>query len=218
LINEFVIYDKAIHAWAKVLIMRGMERKHAPIVFAPPHRAHAALKQLLKLDPSVKRVPLPAMSVRRGEFTFDESRFHFNDRLIVNYPKPPLHTKVQVMKPWQPITIPYFIELWAYTQREALWMAKQMETKFLQQLAYIKVDLAEYGCKRLSIRKDAHTDISDYESAEADRSLRMTYNVTLSAAVLPALETRETVLGIDVDYRDLDTEDLIEQQEVIKKE
>lgn len=215
-INELLIYDRAVHAFFQV--NKADDGTPIPSVFATPQRAFAALMDLYQLDPKdpKNKVPLPATALHRGNPTFDPTRYRFTDRWVNSYDKPPTHDKVNVMGPPQTILIDYSLEIWTYTSVEMLSIVKQLSMKFRGELAYIVVDLAEYGKKRFSIKDGGIQDASVLEPQEEERMLRMTMNVTLSAVLHRPLELVPTVLTVDLETRDETTDALLGTIEVTR--
>lgn len=212
MVNEIVIYDRAMVEFFSIYKSIGRSGGLIPIVFAPPQRAFSLITHLYGEDR--KRVPLPAMAVHRMDTAFDSSRYVHKERTIVRYDSPPDHTKVKVMGPWHPITIPFVAEMWSYTTREMAWMIKNIWSKFIHEIAYITVDLEEYGRKKCSLRLDNIADTSSKEPGEEERQLRSTVNVTLNAVLHKPLQVVETIKTTTIEYRDQDSGDLLEIQEV----
>lgn len=213
-VNELLVYDKAMFDFFRVT--DDENNKLIGSVFAPPQKAFAALKDLYEIDEkeSNDRVPLPATACHRGDPMFDPTMYRFTDRWIARYDKPPRHDKVKVMGPPQSITLEYSLEVWTNTQVEKLNILKQLSMKFRGELAYIVVDLQEYGKKRFSIRNGGIQDASVLEPQEEERTLRSTMNVTLNAVLHQPLETRETVLTVEQQTRDMETDELLATSEV----
>lgn len=212
--NELELYDRAMFDFFRVL----KEECRTPIscVFAPPQRAFAALKDLhdIPQEEPDDRVPLPALALHRETPIFDPLMYRFTDRWVNSYRSPPVHEKVEVMGPPQTVTIDYSLEVWAYTQVEMLNIQRQLLMKFRGELAYTLVDLAEYGKKRFSIRNGGISDASILEPQEEERVLRSTMLVTLNAVLHRPLETLRTVLTVETQVRDLESDELLGTSEV----
>jgi hypothetical protein len=212
--NELELYDRAMFDFFRVL----KEDCKTPVagVFSPPQRAFAALKDLYDIPPTEpdKRVPLPATALHREHPVFSPAAYRFTDRWVNSYRSPPNHEKVEVMGPPQTVTLEYTLEVWTYTQVEMLNIHRQLLLKFRGELAYTLVDLAEYGKKRFSIQNGGITDASVLEPQEEERTLRSTMNVTLNAVLHRPLETLRTVLTVETQVRDLETDELLGTSEV----
>lgn len=210
MINELEAYDKAIVEFFSIPSRHTGEP--VPIVYSPPQRAFSVLERLYK--PQNGKIPLPALSVHRGEFTLDSSRFHFFKRRVVSCPDPTGGTIVNVTPPPQTVTIPYFLEVWAYTTREMSSIIKVVATKFLQELAYITVDLEEYGKHYFALKLDGMSDASDLEPSEGERKLRTSFNLTLNGVFHKPLTPVKTVKIIQTDVKDESDTIVYETQEV----
>lgn len=213
-VSELYLYDRAMFDFFRVL----KDDCNTPVgaVFSPPQRAFAALKDLYDIpqDEPDSRVPLPATALHREHPVFNPAMYRFTDRWVNDYRFPPDHKKVDVMGPPQSVSINYTLEVWAYTQLEMLNIHRQLLMKFRGELSYTLVDLGEYGLKRFSILNGGISDSSVLEPQEEERTLRSTMNVTLNAVLFRPLEVRRTVLSVETEVRDLETDDLLAQSEV----
>lgn len=218
MVNELELYDYAMAEFFKLTAADCGDP--IPLVFAPPQRAFAALEDLYEKQGITwdatknERIPLPATALHRGLPLSRPEGYRFTDRWVNSYRSPPDHKKVDVMGPPQTVTIDYSLELWSYTQVEMLNMVKQLTMKFRGELAYIVVNLQEYGIKRFSVQNNGITDSSVLEPQEEERALRGTMSVALNAVLFQPLETRRTILTVETQVRDLETDELLSTSEV----
>lgn len=186
-----------------------------PIVFASAERAFATISELYG-EPNCTRVPLPAMALSRSDISDNRELYVHKQRSIYRYDDAPNHTKVKVAQSPQPKLLTYTLEAWCRTMREMNNLILQLSTKFNLDLAYIRVDLEEFGVKRFALKLESSTDASELEYGEQDRKLRHSLTMTLNGVFHKPMRTIETVKSVDVTWQDevgndLETKELVSE-------
>ena len=209
MLNELKVYDKALVNFFSVPKVEHPEAGLIPLVWSPPQRAFSTMAASLGLPPDTKRPPLPMMALHRMDFLGDWTRFNYYERAVVRYDSAPAYNLVKTCRPPQTVTIPYTLETWTLTTQEMNWVLHHLLLKFTQEIAYIQVNLEEYGCRTLSIRLEGYSNTTNLEPGEEERDLRISFNASLNGYIFRPLDQVKTVLEVDMVYRNWeDTETL----------
>jgi len=200
--NDYFIYDEAIvDLFTFFTIDKSVvpnASKAVPIVFEAPHRALARLARLYPAAAAAEiesRPFLPAVSVWSMDPTYaaDRFRMHPNIRLSLS----PDFSEVTVSDESIPQDIIYQIDMWAETRTELNELKLQYTDRFRGEIAYVTVNLEEWGSKLVSVRNDSIVNNSDLEPGEGERVLRLSATCTLRARIRRAPSSVKVLGGDD---------------------
>jgi len=211
LVDEVRKYDIAtLGQFANIILDTGTDP--VPIVFAAPQRAFSRVAQIYGVPPATpdgdKRVPLPAMSITRIDMNFNPDLYNGSNRRIVSFvdfpASPDRPREVNMLRrPPHPVSIIYQLTVWSRNKRLLNQIQKQIHLIFIHQLSYITVDLEDYGNKIFSLRFDNELDENQREPGDDFTIYRRSYNMTLSAVLLPnSPSVEKTTLQAELEFYD----------------
>lgn len=231
-LDQLSLYDQGFVDWLKTCPLRTVGDELL-VVFATPERAFAHAQELLKdavATPSdISNLPLPILSVERGDITFDNARFHGPKTLLRRMAySTGGGTVKQALFP-SPASWTYRVSVWAKYRTTLNQWAVWRRLQFPSNERNLDIDFSPvdetWGRKIIPIFDEGLTDASELEVEDgAERALRSVQSIRMDGWVFGPMEhvktvlrviteIREPPLGEDIDPKDVTSEDIIADPE-----
>lgn len=231
-LDQLSLYDQAFVDWLKTCPLRTIGDKLL-VVFASPERAFGHAKELLgdaaANAQDISNLPLPILSVERGDITFDNRRFHGPKTLLrrMAYATGGGTVKQAVFP--SPASWIYRVSLWAKYRTTLNQWAVWRRLQFPSNERNLEIDFSPvdetWGSKIIPIFDEGLTDASELEAEDgSERILRSVQSIRLDGWVFGPMEHVKTVLrvitelrepphGVDIAPKDVSSEDVVNHPE-----
>lgn len=167
--DEFFLYDQAMLEFCKVTLPN--EANNIPILFATGSRAFERIKFLYQ-EINKRKITLPVMALMRTEISPNFDRWRFHPRMKVAFVDDQTKNELKVARSPNPIFISYTLDVRAILQTTLNFVKKQIFLRFLNNLAYVEVDLSDYGIQKIKIMWEGYSALSELEPGEGPIKLR----------------------------------------------
>lgn len=189
-------YDEAVKEFLKVKL------KGSPVpIVGPvnPSRAFARVRDIHKDDPRVisddKYTPLPFISFMRMDALFAQERFHRANLRKIKYNEN-ANSVLGARRP-MPYDLPYQVDIWAEYEDDLILLTESYLRRWRGPMKFLDVWHGEpYGDYKIGMPTPEVRDLSELESDDQNRMLRMALSFTLQGCLSFPAEEVPTVREI----------------------
>jgi|ERR1035437_2315179 hypothetical protein len=185
-------YDLAVQDFLRI----DLNGSKIPMGFATPRREFGTQSELnpedaVSLPPhGAKTVKLPSMVIQRTDWTESAERQRWTKVRKIKW-NDDLNMVTQAQFP-RAYDLSYQLDIWTKFRDDANILTAMTLTKFNRKYKGLTVDLGHpWGEKKVYLRVDGVHDLTELESDEEDREVRMTIDMLLEAWLpLPPVDVR----------------------------